>query len=99
MEGDSWNAKYWFRQVRAPQLVESLNRHILKGAPKGYLYPWGTSVFDPSAFVDACQSTVPKIADSTSAAVTADGDRQIFETLQWLALAEWEGMLAQVEFA
>jgi hypothetical protein len=98
MEGDSWNAKYWFRQVRAPQLVESLNRHILKGAPKGYLYPWGTSVFDPSAFVDACQSTVPKIADSTSSVVSADGGRQIFETLQWLALAEWEGMLAQVEF-
>ncbi|MFN7629409.1 MAG: hypothetical protein ACK5PZ_21495 [Pirellula sp.] len=104
MEGDYWNAKYWFRQVRAPQLVESLNRHILRGAPKGYLYPWGTAVFDPIAFVDACESTAceskaPKIAGSSSFLNSAAGERPCSETLRGLALAEWEGLLAQVEIA
>lgn len=99
MEGDYWNAKYWFRQVRAPQLVDSLDRHILRGAPKGYLYPWGKAGFDPNAFVDACQSTVPPIAVSESSALSAAHDGQLVKTLQGLALAEWEGLLAQVESA
>lgn len=98
IEGDYWNAKYWFRQVKTPQCVESLNRQILSAAPRGYLYPWGTAIFDPSLFVDACQSTVPKMS-GTGAAASADSDRRVFQSLQWLALAEWEGLLAQVEQA
>ena len=91
IEGDYWNAKYWFRQVRTPQLVGSLNRHILSRSPSGYLYPWGTAEFDPSAFVDVCESM------ACTRAVSSDSSSREFKALQVLALAEWEGLLCQVE--
>lgn len=50
LEGDYWNAKYWFRQVRDPSLMTAIQGFLERNrAPK----PWDR--FDPSAFVDAVE--------------------------------------------
>jgi hypothetical protein len=53
IEGDYWNAKYWFRQVQSPSLLQRIEAEIgdmLANAQDKAFYA------SPSAFVDACES-------------------------------------------
>lgn len=54
MEGDYWNAKYWFNRVEDHKLLKSISEHVGQSA-KVYgkpLLAWN----GPSDFVDACKA-------------------------------------------
>jgi hypothetical protein len=62
LEGDYWNAKYWFRQVREPQLISAITdsvvaileeRRLLGFAQEKMLVQAGK--FGAGDFVDACE--------------------------------------------
>jgi hypothetical protein len=78
MEGDYWNAKYWFRQVRDPGLAEAI-REALRAPP--IPEPWRTD-FTPTAFVDACENVRSHAFELPDA----------LEALRQVALVEWESL-------
>ncbi|MFM8402682.1 MAG: hypothetical protein ACKOAU_07570 [Pirellula sp.] len=54
MEGDYWNAKYWFARVQDAQLLTSIAKHIEElGSAPGILAQEWTG---PESFVNACQA-------------------------------------------
>jgi hypothetical protein len=55
MEGDYWNAKYWFDRVRDTDLLESIAEYIAQASASESLslQEWT----GPTDFVDACQSS------------------------------------------
>jgi len=52
MEGDIWNAKYWFGRVNDPKLIRCIDQHMLKSQ----IANWS----GPEDFADACKS--PSVA-------------------------------------
>lgn len=48
LEGDFWNANYWFRQVRSPELIDRVAEKVGLGADG--------KPFDPSRFTQAVEA-------------------------------------------
>ena len=49
MEGDYWNAKYWFDRVADPRLIDRIGSHIRQSLSGNWTGPEG--------FVDACKTS------------------------------------------
>lgn len=79
LEGDFWNANYWFRQTRDPELVAWIREFFRK---RGVSIPWKDR-FDPVEFTRACE-----LWRGNRESV----DRIPHEVLQDLALREWEAV-------
>ena len=63
MEGDYWNAKYWFRQVSDAGLMQSICEHM-----QSLAIAQGLNKLDwvsPSDFVDACEALAKNNAKQT----------------------------------
>lgn len=63
MEGDYWNAKYWFRQVSDAGLMQSICEHM-----QSLAITQGLNKLDwvsPSDFVDACEALAKNNAKQT----------------------------------
>ncbi len=92
LEGDYWNSKYWFRQVRDSRVLQSLS-HSMEGKLKeANLFSFATSfkiiqgsTFVPSEFVSACEQQChpchQAMPDSESAA-----------SLELIGWAEWASL-------
>lgn len=86
MEGDYWNAKYWFRQVRDKRWLDSLGKLICSGIDDGLaassdsLGLTSNGVFQPTVFVDACEEANSK---------RAKAQPEVLDALGKIGLAEW----------
>lgn len=79
LEGDFWNANYWFRQTRDPELLASIQKHLTEHhAPP----PWGES-FHPSEFTQAVESLQR---------LSHPGKSQKTHDLPQVALLEWQAV-------
>ena len=84
LEGDFWNAKYWFRQINKSGLLSTIGATVADSLRSRGLFDETKSLkiidrnehFDPMAFVDKCEA----IKSSTK-----DG-----ELLQQIGQTEWE---------
>ena len=89
LEGDYWNSKYWFRQVRDSRILESLSHSIEAKLKEANLFSFAASFkimqgtsFVPSEFVSACEQQCQQaMPDSESAA-----------SLELLGWAEWASL-------
>ncbi len=89
LEGDYWNSKYWFRQVRDSQLLQSLSHSMQEKLKEANLFSFAAnfkimqgSSFVPSEFVSACeQQSQQAMPDSESEA-----------SLGHLGWAEWASL-------
>jgi hypothetical protein len=79
LEGDFWNANYWFRQTRDPKLEAWIQEFLRK---QNVSTPW-KGRFDPVEFTRACE-----LWRGNRESV----DRIPKEVLQELALREWEAV-------
>jgi hypothetical protein len=73
MEGDHWNANYWFRRIRDPKLLQNIAANLTEG---------GLFAAD---LTDACE----KAANATDATVKKSSEIQSLEnqiTDEWLAM-------------
>ncbi|MDZ4848661.1 MAG: hypothetical protein SGI77_05160 [Pirellulaceae bacterium] len=95
LEGDYWNAKYWFRQIKDRELLAAIGGSISKRLKALSLFEQARAMkivneneqFDPSALVDACE----KICKSTSTRPPASPHERLdFELIEQLGQAEWE---------
>ena len=48
MEGDTWNAKYWFHRVGDPRLIDRIDKHMIECQIENWT--------GPEDFADACKS-------------------------------------------
>lgn len=97
LEGDYWNAKYWFRQIKDQELLAAIGSSILKRLKALSLFEQARAMkivdenerFDPSALVDACE----KICRSTSTRPSdSPHERLDFELIEQFGQAEWEAL-------
>jgi hypothetical protein len=79
LEGDFWNANYWFRQTRDPKLEAWIQEFFRKRNGSRPLFEG----FDPAKFTDACELWLGK---------SELGERLPAEVLQGMALLEWEAV-------
>jgi len=79
MEGDYWNANYWFNRVREKQLLESIEESVfaLREGTQGEL-PEGP--FSPTEFTTRCEQASRRVSKSNR------------EQLESIAFAEWQGV-------
>ncbi len=89
LEGDYWNSKYWFKQVRDSRLLRSLSHSMEEKIKEANLFSFAANFkimqdrsFVPSEFVSACeqqsQQAMPDIESEAS-----------LELLGW---AEWASL-------
>ncbi len=81
LEGDYWNAKYWFRQVRDSSLVQTIESHVEQAATKSGLRHELAREFDPSKFVDACEREL-----------RSSKNQESLDELQQIGQAEWDSL-------
>jgi hypothetical protein len=93
LEGDYWNAKYWFRQVRDEKLLKAFSSSIREVASKedqslidDDQALFHHSLFQPQAFVDAVEKLLASQANS------ADKARKLSQLsyYEWYAL--WQAI-------
>jgi hypothetical protein len=89
LEGDYWNANYWFRQTRDQELLASIQRYMTEHRASA---PWGVD-FQPSEFTQAVESLMnprrPVHAGSLD-------ELQQVAMLEWRAV--WETAMKSVFF-
>lgn len=86
LEGDFWNAKYWFRQIKDRELLSQMGNSVAGALKVSGIFDASRSLkilgrndqFDPAAFVDACEAARP--ASSTT------------DVLQRIGQAEWDSL-------
>jgi len=89
IEGDFWNAKYWFRQVRAPDLLARIQSHVEHGTTNQGSKDSRTSTWaGPSDFVDAWEKAVT----NRSPHGHVPGQKNDVQPLRRNALLEWEAL-------
>lgn len=81
LEGDYWNSKYWFRQVRDPSLVQKVISEVESKSKQAGLATGLAKQFDPSQFVDTCERVLGKPKES-----------DLLDQLRQLGQFEWEAL-------
>lgn len=86
LEGDYWNSKYWFRQVRDSRLLQSLSHSMEEKLKEANLFSFAASFkimqgssFVASEFVSACEQQSQQ----------ATPDLESAASLQLVGWAEW----------
>jgi hypothetical protein len=96
IEGDFWNAKYWFRQVRSAPLLEAIQLHIQQKyrttAPSELPI---APTDNPSLAVDRCEQWFS--ANSTKHNPHSEEYLKAIEGIRWQSAAEWEGLWLWLE--
>jgi hypothetical protein len=89
LEGDYWNSKYWFRQVRDRQLLQSLSHSMEEKLKEANLFSFATSFkimqgssFVPAEFVSACEQQCQQ----------AMPDSERVASLEHLGWSEWASL-------
>ena len=89
LEGDYWNSKYWFRQVRDSQLLQSLSHSMEEKLRESNLFSFAAdlkimqgSSFVPSEFVSTCEQQSQQTMQ----------DVEIAASLEHLGWAEWASL-------
>ena len=89
LEGDFWNSKYWFRQVRDNRLMQSLSLSMTEKLRTEGLSPFAAdvkilknNVFDPSELVTAVERHFQHACHDSEAANT-------LERVSWI---EWQSL-------
>lgn len=86
LEGDFWNAKYWFRQVKDRELLSTIGNSVAIALKSSGIFEASQSLkiisrydhFDPTAFVDACEAAGHSSSNT--------------DPLQKIGQAEWESL-------
>ena len=86
LEGDFWNAKYWFRQINDRELLSKIGNSVAGSLRTSGMFEAALKLkvigrndqFDPAAFVDACEAM-------QSASTNPD-------VLQKIGQAEWDSL-------
>jgi hypothetical protein len=93
IEGDFWNAKYWFRQVRAPELLAKIQSHVEHGtAILGSKDSRTATWVGPIDFVDAWEKAVSNRTPDGNGPGNGPGQKNDVLRLRQNALLEWEAL-------
>ncbi len=96
LEGDFWNSKYWFRQVRDRAFLNVLDEAIsielkelglFESAQQLDLFP--NSRFSPGQFVDQCERLMTS--------PTKDRNQSLLKTLVAVGQSEWNAIWRHLE--